>query len=489
MESKRICSICGAVENPKIPMVTVKDGEINICEFCHRHMEVELNRIRLDMLEAELKGSEEKSEKAAENTAIKEQAEEPVAERKTVRKKATAPENNRRLSFTPSQIKRHLDKYIIGQEKAKKVLSVAVYNHYKSLKHAQNLKSCYMLEKNVVEMEKSNILMLGPTGVGKTAIVKALGKILDVPFSITDCTTLTANGYAGADPESCLVRLVASADGDIRRAEMGIVYLDEFDKISCSRTGSTNKRDVTGEDVQQALLRLMEGTISDIGKNGRRHPEGDTNQIDTSRILFIVGGAFPGIEKQIADRLGKHRKGVVGFATEDLDPKKKEESEYNELIDDVTAEDIRNFGIIPEMMGRLPVIAPLHELSEDEMCRILTEPRNALVRQYQKMFEYDDVELEFTDEGVRHIAKTALEKGTGARGLRSILENMLLDRMYTVPDDRSVKKMIVDKDGEVEFVREEDNTMKLDKEKVEEKKFSAESLENVKMNSIPRESD
>ena len=343
----------------------------------------------------------------------------------------------------PEKIKEYLDHRIIGQEQAKKILSVAVYNHYKMLDYAAKHKD----DQKKVTIGKSNILMIGPTGVGKTALIQALADVLQVPFAITDATTLTENGYVGADPESCIQRLLRAADGDIARAETGIVYIDEIDKLACKGENMSITRDVSGEGVQQALLKIIEGTRVDLQPNGmRRHPEAETVEIDTSRILFIVGGAFVGIDNFICSRVNTPAvEKTLGFCMERPNSLKETKLSFNELIDRVAQEDFRNYGIIPELLGRLPVIAPLHELGTGELCRILTEPQNALVKQYQEVFRCDDVNLRFSDGALQAIADRAIQNGTGARGLRTIMENVLLDRMYTIKRNAKGQEILITK--------------------------------------------
>ncbi|MBQ9696962.1 MAG: ATP-dependent Clp protease ATP-binding subunit ClpX [Acidaminococcaceae bacterium] len=343
----------------------------------------------------------------------------------------------------PESIKEYLDRHIIGQDKAKKVLSVAVYNHYKMLDYAAK----HADKKGKVTLEKSNILMVGPTGVGKTAIIKALADVLHVPFAITDATTMTENGYVGADPESCIQRLLRAAGGDVAKAETGIVYIDEIDKIACKGENLSITRDVSGEGVQQALLKIIEGTHVDLQPEGsRRHPNSDTVDIDTSRILFIVGGAFMDLEYFIRERIDVNPDDArpLGFCAERKQEKNTDLS-YNEIIDRVTQEDMRNYGIIPELLGRLPVIVPLHELGSKELCRILTEPQNSLVKQYQEIFRCDDVELRFTDGALQAIADKAIRNGTGARGLRSIMESVLLDKMFTIKRNAKGQQLLLTK--------------------------------------------
>lgn len=329
---------------------------------------------------------------------------------------------------TPHDIADFLDQYVIGQDEAKRKLAVSVYNHYKMLDHAENSESD-------VEIEKSNILMVGPSGCGKTHLIKSLARLFKVPYAIADATTLTESGYVGADVETVLQKLLNNASGDIKQAERGIVFIDEIDKkANKSQENNSITRDVSGEGVQQALLKLIEGSEVEVQLTGqRRHPYSDTVTIDTSKILFVVGGAFPGIEQIIKKRMNYKNQASVGIPLTGVTEKLSASAEYNEVIMDVVHEDFRKYGLIPEFLGRLPIICPLKELTEEELCKILTEPKNALVKQYKEMLKYDNVTLEFTDSALEAIASKAIKSKTGARGLRSIMEDVLLDVMFDVP--------------------------------------------------------
>ena len=339
----------------------------------------------------------------------------------------------------PRELVEFLNQYVVGQSRAKRALAVAVYNHYKRINGSGNPD---------VEIEKSNILMIGPTGSGKTYIARSLAKVLGVPFAIADATTLTEAGYVGEDVENVLLKLIKAANDDIKRAEKGIVYIDEIDKIARSGENRSITKDVSGEGVQHALLKILEGTVASVPpQGGRKHPQQEMLKIDTRNILFICGGAFAGIEK-IVER--ENNKNTIGFG-QAFD--KKEEKTLSEQLRGLTPQDLMKFGLTPEFVGRLPIFVALDELDEEAMVRILTEPRNSLVKQYQKLLELDGVELEFEDEALREIAQIAMRKNTGARGLRAIMENIMQDIMFSIPDEKDVKKVIITK----AFVLEEDD--------------------------------
>lgn len=378
-----VCSMCGASDRPDNPVVKVFDG-LNLCTDCIKFIE--------DARDSQIKKTDSRGKDS-------------LSDNKEVPK--------------PKEIKEFLDQYIIGQDEAKKYLSVAVYNHYKRINQQQ--------EGDDVDIEKSNVILVGPTGTGKTLLAKTIAKLLDVPFTIVDATVLTEAGYVGEDIESLLTRLLQACDYDVERAERGIVFIDEIDKIARKSDNPSITRDVSGEGVQQGLLKLLEGSTVLVPPNGgRKHPEQKLIAVDTKNILFICGGAFDGIERKIASRMNTH---VVGYGHDGATMKKQREN----LMRYVMPQDLKSFGLIPEIIGRLPILTSLEPLDKDALRRILTEPKNAIVRQYKKLFLLDGVKLEFTDEALDLIVSKAIEYKLGARGLRSIVETIMVDAMYEVP--------------------------------------------------------
>lgn len=419
MATKRnglVCSMCGATDSSANPVVNILDG-LNLCTDCIKYID--------DARDMQLKTRTTKKDAGKADS-----------------KDASIPK--------PMEIKEYLDQYIIGQDEAKRYLSVAVYNHYKRINQT--------VGDDDVDIEKSNIILVGPTGTGKTLLAKTIARLLDVPFAIVDATVLTEAGYVGEDIESLLTRLLQNCDYDVERAQKGIVFIDEIDKIARKSDNPSITRDVSGEGVQQGLLKLLEGSTVLVPHNGgRKHPEQKMIAVDTKNILFICGGAFDGIERKIASRLNTH---VVGYGHDETGRKRQREN----LMRYVMPQDLKSFGLIPEIIGRLPVLTSLEPLDKEALRRILTEPKNAIVRQYKKMFLLDGVELEFTEEALDLIVSKAIEYKLGARGLRSIVETIMVDAMFEVPS-MPVKKFTVD----ANYVQEKLEKAHFEKTKIEEK--------------------